>query len=101
MGGLRPIAVEIVLALEDRQILCRMEVPSTTRAGELVALSGLQTEVPDWDLAHAPLGIFGRICAHDTPLRAGDRVELYRPLQADPKTARRQRAARKVRKPRG
>lgn len=95
MGGLSHIAVEIVLALEDRQILRGLDVPPGTRVGELLALSGLQQEVADWDLARAPVGIFGRLCTHDARLRAGDRVEIYRPLQADPKAARRQRAATK------
>lgn len=100
MGGLSLIAVEIVLALEDRQVLRRMTVPSATRVGELLTLSGLQEEVADQDLSRAPVGIFGRLCTLDTPLRAGDRVEIYRSLQADPKAARRQRAARKSSRPR-
>lgn len=42
----------------------------------------------------APVGIWGKVQARDKPLREGDRVEIYRPLVADPKTARRKRAAR-------
>lgn len=48
-----------------------------------------------WDVpADAPVGIWGKVQARDKPLRDGDRVEIYRPLVADPKTARRKRAAR-------
>ncbi len=54
--------------------------------------SGLVEEFPEIDLERAPLGVFGRSCADDTVLRAGDRVEIYRPLQIDPKEARRRRA---------
>ena len=47
---------------------------------------------PDLDPAHGPIGIFGRVVAPDALLKDGDRVEIYRPLLADPKDARRTRA---------
>ena len=63
-------------------------------AREAVRLSPLAADFPDADL-NAPLGIFGRQVKDDTVLQNGDRVELYRPLKADPKEARRRRVAQK------
>src|SRR4051812_45768310 len=66
-------------------------LPGVT-AGEALAASGLLQAFPA--LAHAPMGIWGRACASDTPLRDLDRVELYRALTVDPKEARRRRHGR-------
>lgn len=96
MEGLNLITVEIVLALEDRQILRRLLVPAGTQVATLIERSGLLAESGGEDPSTSPVGIFGRLCMPETPLCDGDRVELYRPLRADPKTARRQRAAHKA-----
>ena len=58
-----------------------------------LALSGLLRQHPELDLAQHKLGLFGKVSAADTVLREGDRVEIYRPLLADPKEVRRRRAA--------
>lgn len=57
--------------------------------------SSLKARVPDLDLAQAKVGIFGKVKDPETPLRDGDRVEVYRPLIADPKDSRRRRAVKK------
>lgn len=88
------IRVEVVYALPDRQRLVALEVPRGCTAREAVERSGLQREFPEIDPRDNALGIFGRRCAPDQRLRSGDRVEIYRPLKADPKEVRRQLAAR-------
>jgi putative ubiquitin-RnfH superfamily antitoxin RatB of RatAB toxin-antitoxin module len=86
-------AVEVVLALEDRQIVVPLRVEPGATVGEAIALANLPAQAAGLDLDQAPVGIFGRPCARETPLSDGDRVEIYRPLRADPKDRRRQRAA--------
>lgn len=89
------VSVEVVCATADRQVLKRLQLPAGSTAREAALQSGLQDEFPGIDLAGAPLGIFGKALA--TPetrlLEDGDRVEVYRPLLADPKDVRKRRAA--------
>ncbi|MFU6375770.1 RnfH family protein [Metapseudomonas otitidis] len=90
------IVVEVVCALPDRQRLVRLEVPAGTTLRHAVLMAGLADAFPDVDLAAAPLGIFGK-AVQDAEVRqveAGDRIEVYRPLVADPKEVRKARAAR-------
>ncbi len=61
--------------------------------------SGMLREFPEIDLARNAVGVFGERVALDSPLRDGDRVEIYRPLALDPKQARRRRALRRPRRP--
>ena len=84
--------VEVAYALPDEQHLITLDVAAGTTAGEAVAASGLAERFSNIDPATAPLAIFSRVCAPDTVLRPGDRVEILRPLQVDPREARRQRA---------
>jgi hypothetical protein len=88
------LRVEIVYALRDRQVLLALEVEGGTTARQAVERSGILQRLPEIDLARAGLGIFGKVVSPDTPLRDGDRVEIYRPLIADPKQARSTRARR-------
>jgi putative ubiquitin-RnfH superfamily antitoxin RatB of RatAB toxin-antitoxin module len=94
MGDEPEIRVEVVYALPDRQRLVELEVPRGCTVREAVERSGLQHEFPEIGPEDNALGIFGRRCAPDQRLRDGDRVEIYRPLKADPKEVRRQLAAR-------
>lgn len=89
------IAVEVVYALPDTQSLLRIEVPSGTTVAQAIRHSGLADVYPEIDPDTASVGIFGQHVALDQPLKPGDRVEIYRPLIADPKTARRKRAQQK------
>lgn len=93
------IRVEVVYALRDAQALIVLELEEGATARQAVERSGLAARFPEIDPARMKLGIFGRVAAGDTTLRDGDRVEIYRPLEADPKDARRARAG--PRKPRG
>lgn len=94
--GSRSIAIEVVYALADRQRLLRLSVPQGTTMREAVRLSGMQQHFPDADLRQAPLGIFGKAVPkpEERVLEEGERVEIYRPLIADPKEVRKQRAAK-------
>src|SRR5690606_27056208 len=77
-----------------RQVLVALTVPAGTTAGEAVRRAGMQERFPELDVAKAKIGVFGRLCSSDRVLAAGDRVEIYRPLLADPKEVRRKRAAK-------
>lgn len=90
------IAIEVVYALPDKQALLRLSVPRGTRMREAVALSGIASRFPGLDISNCPLGIFGKAVARpeERVLQEGERVEIYRPLIADPKEVRKQRAAR-------
>ena len=89
------IAVEMVYGTADKQVLYRLNVPSGSRVRETVCAhaDAVRTDFAGADPEHAPLGIFGKAVKDSHILREGDRVEIYRPLQADPKEARRKRAA--------
>lgn len=90
------IAVEVVYALADKQKLLRLSVPYGSSMREAAERSGIATLFPGLDLATAPMGIFGKAVARpeERVLEEGERVEIYRPLIADPKEARKQRAAK-------
>jgi putative ubiquitin-RnfH superfamily antitoxin RatB of RatAB toxin-antitoxin module len=87
------IAIQLVYALPDAQEVIALEVPCGTTAAEAFDASGLAVRY-GISLTSASLGIYGRRVAPDTILRSGDRLEVYRALVADPKTARRRRAER-------
>lgn len=89
----REIVVEVAYALPKQQLILPVKVPEGTTAEQAVHLSGILKKFPDIDLARNKLGIFGKLVKNDTVLREKDRVEIYRPLIADPKEVRRQRAA--------
>jgi len=93
-AGLRTIGVEVAYARPDRQWLAALDLPEGASAGDALVASGLLAECPELQRGGWQLGVWSRKVAVDTVLAAGDRVEVYRPLLADPKTARRQRAAR-------
>jgi uncharacterized protein len=86
------ISVEVAYALPERQWLRTVVVPAGATVAHALGVSGLADEIPDLALDPARLGIFGTLVSPDTLLRAGDRVEIYRPLQIDPKESRRRRA---------
>lgn len=80
-------------ALPERQSLRQLEVADGTTAEMAVRLSGIAAQFSEIRLDDLTLGIFGRRVPATQPLRAGDRVEIYRALLADPKEVRRQLAA--------
>lgn len=86
------ISVEVAYALPEQQWLLELQVPVGTTVRQAVESSGLLTACPHLDLDKSRLGIFGKVTKPDQVLRARDRVEIYRPLIADPKEVRRLRA---------
>jgi putative ubiquitin-RnfH superfamily antitoxin RatB of RatAB toxin-antitoxin module len=68
-----------------------LTLPAGACVLQALRASGVLRLVPDAELAKVPLGIWGRPARLDAALRQGDRVEIYRPLQVDPKLARRER----------
>ncbi|MFT4045323.1 MAG: RnfH family protein [Solimonas sp.] len=88
------LRIEVVCALPGRQRLKALAVSEGTTVAEAVAASGLLAEFPEIDPARAALGVFGRVVDATRPVCDGERVEIYRPLQVDPKAARRERARR-------
>jgi uncharacterized protein len=85
-------------ALPQRQWEWQLELPAGSRIADALCLAQRQVlavpgaPVVDWQ--GAKVGIFGRVCNRETALADGDRVEVYRPLAADPKISRRERAKR-------
>lgn len=75
------------------QILRNLEARRGTCLQEAIEQSGILSQCPEIDLAVNKVGIFGKMAKLDQALEDGDRVEIYRPLIADPKTARKRRAA--------
>ena len=86
--------VEVAYALEKKQTLLELEVSEGTTLKQAVELSGIIDIYPQIDLTKDKTGIFGKIAKLDTVLREKDRVEIYRPLIADPKQVRKERAAK-------
>ena len=87
--------IEVAYALPDEQVIISLQVEPGTTVEQAIQLSGIQEKYPDIDLEVNRVGVFGKICKLDTPLREKDRVELYRKLIADPKESRRKRAEKK------
>lgn len=93
------IIVEVAYALPDKQAIIEVEVEPGTTAQQAVEMSQIVQQFPDLDITAAKMGIFGQALgtkglkkAAEHVLNEGDRVEIYRPLLADPKEVRRRRA---------
>jgi len=91
------LRVDVVYAKPDTQVVVELQVPPGVTVTEAIRRSGLLDRFPEIDLEKHGVGIFGELAGLDDPLRDGDRVEIYRPLLADPKVARRARVAKKKR----
>lgn len=93
--AIQSINVEVAYALPDKQIIREVNVDAGTTIGAAIVQSGIMMDFLDLDikLENAKVGIFGKVATMTTVLVEGDRVEIYRPLIADPKEVRRQRAA--------
>ena len=87
------ISVEVVYALPAKQELLTVRLNEGATVRQAIESSGLLQKYPEIDLAKNKLGIFAKLTKRDSVLRDRDRVEIYRPLIADPKEVRKQRAA--------
>ena len=85
--------VEVAYALPTQQVILPVKVPTGSNAEAAILVSGVLAKFPEIDLAVNKIGVFGKLSKLDAELRHLDRVEIYRPLIADPKEVRRQRAA--------
>lgn len=85
--------VEVAYALPDVQVILPVDVEEGATLRQAIERSGVLNRYPEIDLAVNKVGVFGRLAKLDETLRARDRVEIYRPLIADPKEVRKQRAA--------
>jgi hypothetical protein len=85
--------VSVAVALPARQEVVQLELSGSPSVADAVSAAGVSGRFPQLDLAACKFALWGREVSADTMLRDGDRVELLRPLQADPKESRRQRVA--------
>jgi hypothetical protein len=87
-----PIKIEIAYATPTSQHLIALEIEQPSTIAQAIQQSGLLTLYPEINLAQQKVGIFSQFCTLDDYVKAGDRIEIYRPLLIDPKEARRARA---------
>jgi len=90
------IEIEVAYALPNVQTVIALNVPPGTTARQAIVLSNIRALHPEIDPDSASLGIFGRRVRNNAVVHAHDRIEIYRPLIADPKRARRGRAGKAV-----
>jgi uncharacterized protein len=87
-----PLQIEIAYAEPRRAIVKAYCLAPGSRVADALRLAALDPDFTGVDLENSTVGIFGRVTGRDRVLEAGDRLEIYRPLAADPKASRRQRA---------
>jgi uncharacterized protein len=88
--------VQVCYARPDVQVVRDLDVPAGTTLRQAIERSGILRDWPEIDLAACRVGIFGKLKDLDAVLREQGRIEIYRPLIADPKEARRRRAGKKA-----
>jgi putative ubiquitin-RnfH superfamily antitoxin RatB of RatAB toxin-antitoxin module len=95
MASGAPLRVTVVYSPQQREVLeWQVDVPPGATARNALQASGLGEVLDATRWNDAGIGLWGRRCALDQPLRDADRIEVYRPLQVDPKVARRERFRR-------
>ena len=87
------ILIEVAYALPQKQIIIPIKIKAGVTAEEAIKASGIIKKFPEIDLKINQIGIFGKLTQLDHVMRERDRIEIYRPLIADPKEISRQRAA--------
>ena len=93
MAHAEKIQVEVAYALLQKQVILGLEVEPDATLEQVIRASGILEQFPEIDLAQNKVGVFGKLGKLTDTLHPGDRVEIYRPLIADPKLVRKQRAA--------
>jgi putative ubiquitin-RnfH superfamily antitoxin RatB of RatAB toxin-antitoxin module len=94
-GRPRLIQVEVVYARSEEQVLLVLEVEQGSTVGQVIERSGILDRIPEIGRPPVRVGIFGRAAELTAAVREGDRIEIYRPLIADPKQQRQARARRR------
>ena len=92
------IDIEVAYGLPHKQVLLSLPVPAGSTIEESIKLSGIVAHFPEIVPGEAKVGIFSRPEKLDTIIKEGDRIEIYRPLIADPKEMRKLRAAKMAKK---
>ena len=87
------ILIEVAYATPEKQKILLVSVSPDINPRQAIKLSGIKEEFPEIDLDKVKIGIFGKLIPEDYVLQPMDRIELYRPLLADPKEVRRRLAA--------
>jgi uncharacterized protein len=87
-----PLQIQIAYAEPQRVILKTLRLPAGAKVADALRLAALDPDFAGVDLATSAFGIFGKLTRADHALQEGDRIEIYRPLTADPKASRRARA---------
>ena len=95
------ILIEIAYATPERQLILECHIEAGTTARDAIKISGIEKHFSEINLESCDLGVFGKAVTDDHELSEGDRIEIYRPLIADPKEVRRQRAARGLKMKKG
>ncbi|CAK0753491.1 Protein RnfH [Gammaproteobacteria bacterium] len=81
--------IGVTYAIPRRQVLLNIELPDGVTVKDAIERSGILKQFPEIDLKQNKVGVYGKITKLDTVLIDGDRIEIYRPITADPKTVRR------------
>lgn len=90
------ITIEVAYALPEKQSLLQLQVDAESTVEQAIDKSGIMTSHPEIDLSALKVGIWSKTCKLDASLKDGDRIEIYRPLIADPKEVRKRRAEKAV-----
>lgn len=76
--------VGVAYATPTRQVWLKLDVPEGATVGDAITRSGILAQFPEIDLGVQKVGIFGKVAAMTAPVADGDRIEIYRPITADP-----------------
>jgi len=95
-SGHQQIHVEVVLATPEKQEIISLDIDVGSTVADAIEQSAILDKFPGFELDPGKVGIFASKVGLDQVLREGDRVEIYRPLIADPKEIRRQRALKQA-----
>ncbi len=90
----KTISVSVACGLASRQAIYRLSLPQGSTVSDALTASGTLATFAEISRSQLKVGIFGKLVSPDKLLREGDRVEVYRPLSADPKQVRIKRARR-------
>lgn len=86
------ITIEVCYALKEKQFIYQLKVPAGATIADAIRNSGVLEDCPEINLEQSKLGIYSKFRTLEDTVNQGDRIEIYRPLQADPKESRRERA---------
>jgi len=93
MTDARTIKAGVAYALSGQQIWLTVELEAGATVQEVIERSGILEKFPEIDLEKQKVGIFGKVATLEAEVKEGDRVEIYRPITADPKAVKRKKAA--------